>query len=48
MRPPATDKLFGDKGVEAGGRTGEEYDAFNRTEIARWIKVARDGGIKPE
>ena len=35
-------------GVDGVGSTPEEYDAFNKTEIARWIKVARDGGIKPE
>jgi len=48
VRLPGTAKLFVDNGVDAVGSTPEEYDAFNRTEIARWIKVARDGGIKPE
>ena len=35
-------------GSDTVGSTPEEYDAFNKAEIARWIKVARDGGIKPE
>ena len=48
VRLPATVRLFVENGVDAVGSTPEEYDAFNRTEIARWIKVARDGGIKPE
>ncbi len=48
VRQPATVKLFTENGVDAVGCTPEEHDAFNHTEIARWIKVARDGGIKPE
>jgi tripartite-type tricarboxylate transporter receptor subunit TctC len=48
VRLPASRKLFIDNGVDAVGSTPEEYDAFNRSEIARWIKVAREGGIKPE
>jgi tripartite-type tricarboxylate transporter receptor subunit TctC len=48
VRLPASQKLFIDNGVDAVGSTPEEYDAFNRSEIARWIKVAREGGIKPE
>lgn len=48
VKQPATVKSFLENGVDGVGSTPEEYDAFNRTEIARWIKVARDGGIKPE
>lgn len=48
VRLPATVKSFLDNGVDGVASTPEEYDAFNRAEIARWIKVARDGGIKPE
>jgi tripartite-type tricarboxylate transporter receptor subunit TctC len=48
VRLPANQKLFIENGVDAVGSTAEEYDAFNRSEIARWIKVAREGGIKPE
>ena len=48
VRLPANQKLFIDNGVDPIGSTPEEYDAFNRSEIARWIKVAREGGIKPE
>jgi len=48
VRQPATVKSFLENGVDGVGSTPEEYDAFNRTEIARWIKVARDGGIQPE
>lgn len=48
VRLPANVKLFTDNGVDAVGSTPEEHDAFNRAEIARWIKVAREGGIQPE
>ena len=48
VKQPATVKSFLENGVDGVGSTPEEYDAFNRAEIARWIKVARDGGIKPE
>ena len=34
--------------AEPVGNTPEAYDAFNRAEIAKWIKVARAAGIEPE
>ena len=48
VRLPASQKLFTENGVDAIGNTPEEHDAFNRSEIARWLKVAKEGGIKPE
>ena len=48
VKQPATVKSFLENGVDGVGSTPEQYDEFNKTEIARWIKVARDGGIKPE
>ena len=48
VRLPASQKLFIENGVDPVGNTPEEYDAFNRSEISRWIKVAKEGGIKPE
>ena len=48
VRLPASRKLFIENGVDAIGNTPEEHDAFNRSEIARWLKVAKEGGIKPE
>jgi tripartite-type tricarboxylate transporter receptor subunit TctC len=35
-------------GGEPGGETAEEFNARVRTEIARWIKVAKEAGIKPQ
>jgi tripartite-type tricarboxylate transporter receptor subunit TctC len=28
--------------------TPEQHDAFNKAEIAKWIKVVRAAGIQPE
>ncbi len=36
------------QGAEPVGNRPEEYEAFNKTEIAKWIKVTRDAGIPPE
>ncbi|MGH8702772.1 MAG: Bug family tripartite tricarboxylate transporter substrate binding protein [Burkholderiales bacterium] len=36
------------QGAEPVGNTPEAYEAFNKTEIAKWIKVAREAGIEPE
>ena len=36
------------QGAEPIGNRPEEYEAFNKSEIAKWIKVTRDAGIPPE
>jgi len=36
------------QGADPVGNTPEAYDAFNKAEIAKWIKVAREAGIDPE
>jgi tripartite-type tricarboxylate transporter receptor subunit TctC len=41
-------KVFADQGADPVGSTPEEYEAFNRSEIARWQKVAREANIAPE
>jgi tripartite-type tricarboxylate transporter receptor subunit TctC len=45
---PHTRKLMIEQGAEPVGLTPEEYEQYNRTEIARWIKVARAANIQPE
>ncbi len=37
-----------EQGADPVGSTPEEFAAFMRNEIAKWIKVARDSGIQPE
>jgi tripartite-type tricarboxylate transporter receptor subunit TctC len=36
------------QGAEPVGSTPEEYAAFTSSEVAKWIKVAREAGIQPE
>jgi tripartite-type tricarboxylate transporter receptor subunit TctC len=45
--PGVRNNLSG-QGADPVGNTPEQYDAFNKTEIAKWIKVARGAGIDPE
>ena len=35
-------------GFEAAETTVQEFDSFTRTDAARWTKVVKDAGIKPE
>jgi tripartite-type tricarboxylate transporter receptor subunit TctC len=41
-------KSFTDQGAEIGGGTPEAFGSFMRTESARWLKVVKAAGIKPE
>ena len=36
------------QGADVVASTPEQHDKFNRNEIAKWIKVAREAGIQPE
>ena len=45
--PGVRNNLSG-QGADPVGNTPEAYDAFNRAEIAKWIRVAREAGIDPE
>ncbi len=41
-------KSLADQGAEVVANTPEQHDAFNKAEIAKWIKVVKDAGIQPE
>lgn len=45
--PNVRERLL-DIGGEPGGETADEFNARVRAEIARWIKVAKEAGIKPQ
>ncbi len=45
--PEVRDRLAS-QGAEPVGGTPEEYDAFVKTESAKWAKVCKEAGIKPE
>jgi tripartite-type tricarboxylate transporter receptor subunit TctC len=48
LSDPAIRNNLSGQGAEPVGNTPEAYDAFNRAEIAKWIKVVREAGIEPE
>ena len=48
LHDPAVSKTLIDRGAEPVGSTPEQHAAFNKAEIAKWIKVAREAGIVPQ
>jgi len=48
LNDPGVKKSLAEQGAEIVANTPEQHDAFNKAEIAKWIKVARDAGIDPE
>lgn len=48
VQEPATRKLLLDNGADPVGGTPQEHEAFNRAEVARWIRVIKAAGIQPE
>src|SRR5690606_13304017 len=47
LKDPKVRKTLLDQGAEPNGSTPVAHDKFNRAEIQKWMKVARDAGIKP-
>ena len=48
LNDPAVKENLARQGAEVVASTPEQHDKFNRNEIAKWIKVARQAGIEPE
>ncbi len=48
LNDPAVKENLAKQGAEVVANTPEEYDRFNRAEIAKWLKVAAGAGITPE
>jgi tripartite-type tricarboxylate transporter receptor subunit TctC len=48
LNDPKVSKTLIDRGAEPVAGTPAEHDKFNRAEIAKWIKVAREAGIQPQ
>lgn len=46
LKDPKVNKTLLDQGAEPNGNSPEAHDKFNRTEIQKWIKVARAAGIE--
>lgn len=45
---PEVRQQLASQGAEPVGNSPEEYDRYNRAEIARWSKVAREAGVPME
>lgn len=48
IHDPAIRKELIGRGADPVGSTPEEHEAFIKSEIAKWIRVAREAGIKTE
>jgi tripartite-type tricarboxylate transporter receptor subunit TctC len=48
LNDPTVKKNLAEQGADVVAGTPEQHDAFNKAEIAKWIKVVREAGIQPE
>lgn len=48
LAAPDMRKRFAEQGVELRTTAGADFDAFYKSEVARWSKVVQEAGIKPE
>jgi tripartite-type tricarboxylate transporter receptor subunit TctC len=48
LNDPSVKDNLAKQGADIVASTPEQHDKFNRNEIAKWIKVAREAGIEPE
>jgi len=48
LNDPGVKNTLAQQGAEVVASSPEAHDKFNRAEIAKWIKVAREAGIEPE
>jgi tripartite-type tricarboxylate transporter receptor subunit TctC len=48
LQDPGVKNNLGNQGADVVASTPEAHDKFNRNEIAKWIKVARDAHIEAE
>ena len=48
LNDPRVKENLAKQGAEVVASTPDEYDQFNRAEIAKWIKVVAQAGIAPE
>jgi len=40
-------KRLAEQGADPVGSTPEEYEAFVRSEITKWLRVVKEAGIQP-
>jgi tripartite-type tricarboxylate transporter receptor subunit TctC len=48
LNDPGVKDTLAKQGAEVVASTPAQHDAFNKAEIAKWLKVVREAGIQPE
>jgi tripartite-type tricarboxylate transporter receptor subunit TctC len=48
LNDPTVKDNLGKQGADVAATTPEQHDKFNRNEIAKWLKVAKEARIEPE
>ena len=48
IQDPAVRKSMIDNGADPAGNTPEQHDTYLKSEVAKWLKVGREAGIKQE
>lgn len=48
LKTPEIAKFLADQGLEAAGNTPDEFASLMRDDIAKWKRVTREAGIKPQ
>ncbi len=48
LKHPDVSKNLAGQGADPVGSTPEQHDAFNKSEIQKWIKVAKQAGLEPK
>lgn len=48
LQEPAVRKMLTELGAEPVGSSMETHDTFIKTEVSRWLKIAKQAGIEPQ
>ena len=48
LKTPELEKLLSEQGIEPAGNSPEEFAQLMHADIAKWIRVTREAGIKPQ
>jgi tripartite-type tricarboxylate transporter receptor subunit TctC len=48
LQTPETRERLLKQGLEPAGNTPQEFDAYIKSEIAKWSKVVKQAGLKPD
>ncbi len=48
LQDPAVRKSMIDNGADPAGTTLEQHDIYLKSEVAKWLRVGREAGIKQQ